>query len=290
MEVKIKSQKSHPEKFRDEKVNNNAWLSHDHPNFERWKRGRELAVDRGKFVKSIIEKYLTCENLTILDLGSGEGGTSVVFAEQNRVFSYDLNLIRIERQKKYSALYYKINGDALKLSLRDNSFDVIILQDVIEHLYDPKSLINEVIRILKPGGMVYMSTPNKYSIFNFLADPHWGLPVVSILKREKIRNYFLKYFRKSEFNRKDIPELLSLNDTYKYLGKNFEINLETRHSIERLLNGDKGLVWSNFHLTIIKLIRKIKVEKFLVLIANNRSGIINRYFNPTFYLTARKIK
>ena len=272
------------------KVKNNAWLNPEHPNFERWKRGRELAVDRGKFVKSIIEKYLTCENLTILDLGSGEGGTSVVFAEQNRVFSYDLNLIRLEGQKKYSALYYKINGDALKLSLRDNSFDVIILQDVIEHLYDPKSLINEVIRILKPGGMVYMSTPNKYSIFNFLADPHWGLPVVSILKREKIRNYFLKYFRKREFNRKDIPELLSLNDTYKYLGKNFEINLETRHSIERLLNGDKGLVWSNFHLTIIKLIRKIKVEKFLVLIANNRSGIINRYFNPTFYLTARKIK
>ena len=272
------------------KVKNNAWLNPEHPNFERWKRGRELAVDRGKFVKSIIDIYLTCENLTMLDLGSGEGGTSVVFAEQNRVFSYDLNLIRIERQKKYSALYYKINGDALKLSLRDNSFDVIILQDVIEHLYDPKSLINEVIRILKPGGMVYMSTPNKYSIFNFLADPHWGLPVVSILKREKIRNYFLKYFRKREFNRKDIPELLSLNDTYKYLGKNFEINLETRHSIERLLNGDKGLVWSNFHLTIIKLIRKIKVEKFLVLIANNRSGIINRYFNPTFYLTARKIK
>ena len=272
------------------KVKNNAWLNPEHPNFERWKRGRELAVDRGKFVKSIIDIYLTCENLTMLDLGSGEGGTSVVFAEQNRVFSYDLNLIRLEGQKKYSALYYKINGDALKLSLRDNSFDVIILQDVIEHLHDPKSLINEVIRILKPGGMVYMSTPNKYSIFNFLADPHWGLPIVSILKREKIRNYFLKYFRKREFNRKDIPELLSLNDIYKYLGKNFEIKLETIHSIERLLNGDKGLVWSNFHLTIIKLIRKFKVGKILVLIANNRSGIINRYFNPTFYLTARKIK
>ncbi len=282
MEVKVKSQKS--------KVKNNAWLNPEHPNFERWKRARDLAVERGKFVKSIIEKYLTCENLTILDLGSGEGGTSVVFSEQNQVLGYDLNLIRLERQKNNSANYYKINGDASKLSFKDNSFDLIILQDVIEHLPDARSLIIEIIRVLKPGGLVYMSTPNKYSIFNFIADPHWGLPVVSILKREKIRKYFLKYLRKNEINRKDIPELLSLTDIYKYLGKYFEINLETRHSAARLLSGDKGLVWSNFHLTIIKLTRRIKAGKILVLLSNNRIGIINKYFNPTFYLVAKKIK
>lgn len=282
MEIKIKSQKS--------KYKNNAWLNPEHPNFERWERARDLAVKRGKFVKSITEKHVTCENLSVLDLGSGEGGTSVVFSELNRVFSYDLNLTRLERQRNNSATYYKINGNALKLSFKDNSFNLIILQDVIEHLPDSKLLINEIIRVLKPDGLVYISTPNKYSIFNFVADPHWGLPFVSILKREKIRKYFLKYFRKEEINRKDIPQLLSLNNIYKYLGKYFEINLDTRHSVERLLNGDKGLVWSNFHLDIIKLIRKLKVGKILVLLGNNRKGIINKYFNPTFYLTARKIK
>ncbi|MFZ0455217.1 MAG: class I SAM-dependent methyltransferase [Ignavibacteriaceae bacterium] len=282
MEVNVRSQKS--------KVKNNAWLNPGHPNFDRWKRARDLARDRGNFVKSIIEKYVICENLSVLDLGSGEGGTSVVFSEQNQVFGYDLNLIRLERQKNNSANYHKINGDALKLSFRDNSFHLIILQDVIEHLTDSKLLINEVVRVLKPDGLVYISTPNKYSILNFIADPHWGLPFVSILKREKIRKYFLKYFRKNEINRNDIPELLSLNDIYEYLGNYFEITLETRHSAERLLNGDKGLVWSNFHLTLIKLIKKIKAGKILLLLANNRIGIINKYFNPAFYLTARKIK
>ncbi|MEJ2615578.1 MAG: methyltransferase domain-containing protein [Ignavibacteriaceae bacterium] len=290
MEVKVNSQKSHPEKFRDDKVKNNAWLNPAHPNFEKWKRARDLAVERGKFVKSITEKHVTCRDLTILDLGSGEGGTSVVFSEQNQVFGYDLNLIRLERQKEYSANYYKINGNALKLSFRNDSFDLIIIQDVIEHLYDTNQLINEIIRVLKPNGLIYMSTPNKYSVFNFVADPHWGLPFVSILKRKIITKYFLKYFRKSEINRKDIPELLSLNNIYKYLSKYFEINLETTHSVERLLNGDKGLVWSNFHFTIINFIRSIKAEKILLILANNKKGIINKYFNPTFYLTARKIK
>lgn len=280
----------HPENFRDEKVKNNAWLNPEHPNFERWKRARNLSIKRGKFVRSIIEKYLICENLTILDLGSGEGGTSIVLSGKNKVIGYDLNLIRLKRQKNNSENYLRINGDALRLSLKNNSFDLIILQDVIEHLPDVNSLINEIWRVLNPGGIVYISTPNKRSLFNFIADPHWGFPIVSILKREIIKKYFLKFFRKSEVDRKDIPELLSLNDIFKHLSNYFEINLETKHSVEKLLNGDKGIVWSNFHLAIIKLIRKIKIGKVLFLLANNKAGIINKYFNPTFYLIARKIK
>ena len=282
MEVKVKSQKL--------KVKNNAWLNPEHPNFERWKRARDLSIERGKFVRSIIEKYLMCENLTILDLGSGEGGTSIVFSGQNRVFGYDLNLIRLERQKNNSANYHKINGNALKLSFKDNSFNLIILQDVIEHLPDVRLIINEIRRVLKPRGFIYISTPNKYSIFNFIADPHWGLPFVSILKRDRIRKYFLKYFRREEINRKDIPELLSLYDIHKYFDNYFEINLETKHSVERLLNGDKGLVWSSFHLIIINLIKKIRAGKILILLSNNKAGFINKCFNPTFYLIVRKIK
>jgi ubiquinone/menaquinone biosynthesis C-methylase UbiE len=282
MDVKVKNQKS--------KVKSTIWLNPDHPNFERWKRGRDLSIERGKFVKSIIEKYLICKNLTVLDLGSGEGGTSIIFSEQNKVAGYDVNLIRLERQKDQLNDYLLTNGDALKLSFKENSFDLIILQDVIEHIPDVKLLINEVLRVLKPGGIVYISTPNKYSIFNFIADPHWGLPIVSILNRESIRKYFLKFYRKNEQDRRDIPRLLSLKDIQEYFGNYFEINIETKHSVQQLLSGNKGIVWSNFHLNIIKLIRIIKAGKILILLSNNKEGIINNYFNPTFYLIARRIK
>ena len=289
MEIEVKNQKS-PKGVLWTKVKNTAWLNPNHPNFERWKRARELSVERGKFVKIIIEKYLECENLNVLDLGSGEGGTSIIFSVQNKVFSYDLNLIRLERQKNNFSNYYKINGDALKLPFKKNSFDLIIVQDVIEHLTDVSGLITEINILLKHNGIIYISTPNKYSIFNIIADPHWGLPLISIFTRERIKKYFLKNFRKDEINRKDIPQLLSLNEIIKKFGDYFEINLETRHSLEKLLKGDKGIIWSNFHINLLKFIKKMRIGSLLLTLSNNKKGIINKYINPTFYLIMKKIK
>ena len=48
-----------------------TWLDEKHPNFERWKRAREFSIDRGKFVMSVISKVRKCQNLKILDIGSG---------------------------------------------------------------------------------------------------------------------------------------------------------------------------------------------------------------------------
>ncbi len=79
---------------------NPAWLDESHPNFKRWKRAREVSIERGKFVSSIINQQLDTKNLSVLDLGSGEGGTSKVFSENNFVVSFDLSLTRLKRQKE----------------------------------------------------------------------------------------------------------------------------------------------------------------------------------------------
>ena len=122
MEVEVKRKGSQPEADQPliEQLKNDAWLNPGHPNFEKWKRGRDLSIERGKFVKSIVQKYLKCENLNILDLGSGEGGTSIVFSEINKVVSCDLNPIRIERQKRNPHKFYRVNGNALSLPLKKN--------------------------------------------------------------------------------------------------------------------------------------------------------------------------
>ena len=63
------------------KAKNPAWLDESHPNFLRWKRARELSIERGKFVRSVINQQIKTTNFNVLDLGSGEGGTSKVFSE-----------------------------------------------------------------------------------------------------------------------------------------------------------------------------------------------------------------
>ena len=314
-----------------------AWLDPSHPNFKRWETARNLSIERGKFVRSIIEQNIKTKNLSVLDLGSGEGGTANVFSRDNFVVSFDLSLIRLKRQlldvipknpdfnreteesvvnntviskegsyptEKSSTINKTrflsrqvriemtnqklVNGTALQLPFSDHSFDLIIIQDVIEHLNETKSFIKEVKRVLKPKGIIYLSTPNKYSLFNFLSDPHFGLPVVSVLKRESIKKYFLKHFRKNDLNRQDLAQLLSLNELIKLFSNNFDLQLKTKFTVKELFNGNKGIVWSNFHLKLISFCKAIKLDKFLIKISNDKNGVLNKFFTPTFYIIISK--
>lgn len=265
-----------------------AWMDETHPNYLRWKRAREISTERGKFVVSIIERQKKCEELTILDLGSGQGGTANVLSEKNLVISLDLSITRILNQNEFGNKIFRVNGDALKVPLRNNSFDMVILQDVIEHVANPVKIIEEVHSLLKADGIIYLSTPNKFSFFNIITDPHWGLPFVSLLKRDSIRKYFLKYFRRTEFDRDDIAQLLSLSQLKKIFDNKFEIKLNTKFSVDQLLNGNRGIVWSDFHLGILDSLKTFRLNKLVKFFANDSAGFINNFFNPTFYFLLKK--
>lgn len=304
------------------KESNPAWLDESHPNFLIWKRARELSIERGMFVYSIVNQKVKANNLSILDLGSGEGGTAKVFSENNFAVSLDLSLIRLKKHygsdissksASEESVHLRdnrflsrseigiemtdtnnprglaaINGTALQLPFINHSFDLIIIQDVIEHLADTNEFYFEVKRVLKKSGMIYLSTPNKLSILNFIADPHFGLPVVSILKRKSTKKYFLKYFRKDDFNRKDIAQLFTLNGLIYFLKNDFQISLHTKFSVQELFNGNKGIVWSDFHFRLIALCKFIKLDRLLNKIANDKVGVLNKYFTPTFYMILNK--
>lgn len=55
-------------------------------------------------------------------------------------------------------------GDLAQCALPSNSFDVITMSQTIEHLYEPNATLIESLRILKPGGLLVMTTPNANSI------------------------------------------------------------------------------------------------------------------------------
>lgn len=264
------------------------WLDKSHPNYLRWKRSRENSIDRGKFVVSIMEEHIKCSGLKILDLGSGQGGTAKILSENNFVVSIDLSIDRLLVQNNFNNKVLRVNGDALNIPLKSHSFDVIILQDVIEHVSNSNKIISEIHSLLKKNGVIYLSTPNKLSFFNILSDPHWGLPFVSLFKRDFNKKYILKYFRKTEINRDDTAQLFSLKDLIKLFNDKFELKLNTKFSVEKLLKGDKGIVWSDFHLYIIKILKYFKLDNLLKLFANDSYGIINKFFNPTFYFLLKK--
>jgi len=271
------------------KENTPAWLSKTHPNYLRWERARDLSIERGRFVYSIVGQKVSPVSLTVLDLGSGEGGTSEIFSKNNFVISLDLSLIRLRRQYNSYFIFPKINASALQLPFVDNSFNLILIQDVIEHLTEVPDFYSEIKRILKNDGLIYLSTPNKLSAFNFLSDPHFGLLFASILKRKSIKKYFLKYFRKDDYKRSDIAELFSLNSIINLFQNDFQISLFTKFSVQELFKGNIGIVWSSFHIKLIAFCQFFSLDRLLIKIANDKIGIINKYFTPTFYLVLKKL-
>lgn len=59
-------------------------------------------------------------------------------------------------------------GNLQNANFPSNSFDVVTLMDIIEHVPDPCALLREVFRVLRPGGTIFLVTPNFGSFFVWL--------------------------------------------------------------------------------------------------------------------------
>jgi len=98
---------------------------------------------------------------TVLDVGGEEDTSTFLKLLFPRATSMTLNLQKIK-------LPSLIVGDAHLIPFKDNSFDVILSGEIIEHLLNPLKFIREAKRVLKPQGVFIITTPNLASIFNRL--------------------------------------------------------------------------------------------------------------------------
>jgi len=76
------------------------------------------------------------------------------------------DVINVDRAK-YSGV--KVVADAHNLPFENNSADAVICESLLEHVKDPQVVVNEIHRILKPNGMIYISAP---FIIPFHSSPH----------------------------------------------------------------------------------------------------------------------
>ena len=107
------------------------------------------------YVFPYIKKMGNLSGKTVLDIPSGDGRATNIFKEQGaKVISLD---IFPRTEKSYTSQYGDMGGD---LEIDDNSIDIIICQEGIEHVSDQYSLLKEFNRILKKDGELIITTPN----------------------------------------------------------------------------------------------------------------------------------
>ncbi|HEX5336909.1 MAG TPA: class I SAM-dependent methyltransferase [Gallionella sp.] len=100
----------------------------------------------------------------LLDVGCGAGRLLNRMRKRGwEVEGVDFDPQAAERVAKRYGIKAHV-GDLSACALPENSFDVIAMSQTIEHLYDPAATLRECLRILKPGGLLVMTTPNVNSV------------------------------------------------------------------------------------------------------------------------------
>src|SRR3990167_2932557 len=105
----------------------------------------------------------TVEGKVVLDIACGTGyGTQIIAKDAAKVYGVDISKETIEYAKEnFNApnITYKL-GNASKIPLDDNSVDVVVSFETIEHVKEYEKFVDEVKRVLKDNGQFIVSTPN----------------------------------------------------------------------------------------------------------------------------------
>jgi SAM-dependent methyltransferase len=103
-----------------------------------------------------------CDGRDVLEAGCGEGyGADLIADVARTVVGLDYDELTVAHVR---ACYPRVDvrhGNLAALPLADASVDVVVNFQVIEHLWDQPQFVKECARVLRPGGVLLMSTPNR---------------------------------------------------------------------------------------------------------------------------------
>ena len=123
-----------------------------HPSYL-WRLGQERRL-------RLIQKYVPLEKRKVLDIGCGVG----MYLLAIRDFSEGVYGVDIDAERAAQAHHRLPNiavASAEQLPFARNSFDVVLLHEVIEHLEDDQWAVREAYRVLAPGGRIVIFAPNR---------------------------------------------------------------------------------------------------------------------------------
>jgi ubiquinone/menaquinone biosynthesis C-methylase UbiE len=177
-------------------------------------------------VKNIIAPHIQITNETsILEIGSGAAGIITHFKESNNRYAIDPLEDLYSSVENFVAYRDKevkyFNGKGEALPFEDEKFDLVLIDNVLDHCEDPALVMSEIKRTLKKNGIIFFRQ-NTYKV--------WGKFVRSLMekalidkghpftftKKDLLKNYFennyqILYYSRSGYFKTWIKELTNFN-------------------------------------------------------------------------------
>ena len=124
----------------------------------------------------------------VVDIGCGAGGKTLYYASQGvkRIYGvevlqkYETEANSLANELGLSDKFEFIATDASQTPFETGTIDTIIINDAIEHVDDPGAVITECMRILAPGGKLYMNFPPYYHPYGAHLSDAIGMPWVHV--------------------------------------------------------------------------------------------------------------
>ena len=177
-------------------------------------------------------KFEQYKGKKVLEIGVGTGSDHLQFAKAGAILTgIDITPKSIELTKKNLELHgYHSNllvADAENLPFEDNTFDIVYSFGVLHHIPDTQKVVNEIYRVLNPGGKTIIALYHKYSLF-------WIFVILyeMILKGGFLRKTIKQRLSEVEMGGKETKPLVKLytGRSAKGIFRKFnKIKIYTRH-------------------------------------------------------------
>lgn len=159
---------------------------------------KDIRTIKAKKIISVIADFakkenINLKNVTVLDIGGSAGYVAKLLSKiVKKIYVIDIDegaLIFGKKNNSAKNIIYKI-GDAMKLPTQDKTVNIVICNQVYEHVPNNIILLNEIHRVLTDDGFCYFGAGNRM----MLIERHYNLLLLSWLPK-KIANFYLKVFR-----------------------------------------------------------------------------------------------
>jgi len=170
----------------------------------------------------------------LLDLGCGNGRYSKIFSLRGvSVVGLEISRLALDLAKKQCVRCNLLLGTVEKLPFKDGVFDKVFAMDLIEHVPNDFEGLNEIIRIMKNSGVIFVSFPREKKVFKFSEDSRLGH--LHAYQRDHIK----EFLEKNDL----ITEIYFVDAFFDYICYHLDLAVKrilTREKVDPLKSSIKG--------------------------------------------------